>query len=297
VSEIKLGFIGFGEASFSMASGLKSQGLMDIAAYDKNYQTEPHASVIQQNAKEAKVELLSSLEELIEECNIVISATSSATAVEVARETEPFLSREKVFVDVNAASPEAMEEISSILEKSGSEFVDVAMMGPLPTYKHEVPILASGNGARSFKDRMEPFGMNIKVISKSPGKASGVKMFRSVFMKGLAALFFETYFPAKKYEVLDLVVESLSETMNNLSFEDVTQRLVCGTAIHAGRRIHEMEDVIRTLEGLNVTPAMSRSTHDTLEWIDSLGLKEHFSGQKPNDFSKVIEAIETKEGQ
>ena len=297
MNNIKLGFIGFGEASFSMAIGLASQGLTDIAAFDKNYQTEPHASVIQQNAEEANVELLPSLEELIEASNMVISATSSAIAVEVAREAKPFLGGEKVFVDVNAASPEAMEKISSLLEESGSVFVDVAMMGPLPTYRHEVPILASGNGAETFKDRMESFGMNIKVISESPGKASGVKMFRSVFMKGLAALFFETYFPAKKYEVLDLVVESLSETMNNLSFEAVTQRLVCGTAIHAGRRIHEMEDVIRTLEQLNVTPAMSQSTHDTLEWVDSLGLKEHFSGQKPEDFSKVIEAIEAKECQ
>ena len=43
---VKLGFIGFGEAAFNIASGLRGEGLTGIIAYDKHWKDSPAAELI-----------------------------------------------------------------------------------------------------------------------------------------------------------------------------------------------------------------------------------------------------------
>lgn len=289
-----VGFVGFGEAAYEITRGLKTEGLSDIKAYDKYYNVEPTSKLIQKRVKDTDIALLHSLEDVVTSSEIVISATSSKVAVDVADEVSSYISQNQLFVDVNAASPKAMVKVSSLIHQTGGEFADVAMMGPVPRYRHQVPILASGTGAKRFQEQMSPYGMNINVISKEPGEASATKMIRSVFMKGVAALLFETCVAANKYDVLDLVMNSLSETVDNSNFDELTTRLLCGSAIHSGRRIHEMEDVIETLEQIDVQPIISTATRKVLGWVDKFELEKDFEGQLPKDYKIVLKAINKK---
>ena len=43
-------------------------------------------------------------------------------------------------------------------------------------------------GTYAFRSLLEPYGMNILVVSDKPGAASAMKLMRSVCMKGIAAL-------------------------------------------------------------------------------------------------------------
>ncbi|MCK7514039.1 MAG: hypothetical protein MZV70_65180 [Desulfobacterales bacterium] len=43
---VKLGFIGFGEAAFNIAKGLKGEGLDGIIAYDKFWKDAPGSELI-----------------------------------------------------------------------------------------------------------------------------------------------------------------------------------------------------------------------------------------------------------
>jgi 3-hydroxyisobutyrate dehydrogenase-like beta-hydroxyacid dehydrogenase len=290
--ELNLGFIGFGEAAFGITTGLKSEGFKHITSYDKAYQQPPQSKIITERAKTAEIELLPSIEKALEVSNMVISATSASEAVNVANAAAPFLRKDHIFVDVNAACPDTIIEVSDILKKSDCIFVDVAMMADVKSNRHKVPMFVSGPGAERFEALMSPFGMNIKIVGEAPGQASAVKMVRSVFSKGVEALLMETFTAANNYGIVDLMMENLSQSMDSTPFEKRTNVLLGKTAIHSARRIHEMEDVIKTLKSLGVDPIMSRATLENFIRIDRLGLNDYFSGEPPRDYKQVLEAIE-----
>jgi len=290
--ELSLGFIGFGEAAFGITMGLKSEGFEHITAYDRAYKQPPQSKIITERAKTADIELLPSVEKVLEVSNMVISATSASEAVNVANAAAPFLRKDHIFVDVNAACPDTIIEVSDILKKSDCIFVDVAMMADVKSNRHKVPMFVSGPGAGRFEELMSPFGMNIKIVGEAPGQASAVKMVRSVFSKGVEALLMETFTAAKKYRIVDLMMENLAQSMDSTSFEKRANVLLGKTAIHSARRIHEMEDVIKTLNSLGVDPIMSRATLENFVRIDRLGLNDYFSGETPRDYKQVLEAIE-----
>ena len=146
---------------------------------------------------------------------------------------------------------------------TGAEFADVALLGPVPTQGIGTPALASGDGAERFAELVRPLGMPVEVVGDEPGDAAGLKLVRSVFMKGLAASVLESLDAAKgaartrgSGEIAEIVGEPLLE------------RLVSGTVTHAERRLDEMEAAVAYLEELGVEPRVSRAAAGWLEQLD-----------------------------
>jgi 3-hydroxyisobutyrate dehydrogenase-like beta-hydroxyacid dehydrogenase len=289
--ELALGFIGFGEAAFGITMGLKSEGFKHITSYDKAYQQPPQSKIITERAKTAEIELLPSVEKVLEVSDMVVSATSASEAVNVANAAAPFLRKGHIFVDVNAACPDTIIEVFDILRKTGCIFVDVAMMADVKSNRHKVPMFVSGPGAERFENLMSPYGMNIKIVGEETGQASAMKMIRSVFTKGFEALLMEALTAAQEYQIVDLTMENLAKSMDSTTFEKRANVLLGKTAIHSARRIHEMEDVIKTLNSLGVDPVMSRATLENFIRIEQLGLNDYFSGETPQDYRQVLEAV------
>jgi 3-hydroxyisobutyrate dehydrogenase-like beta-hydroxyacid dehydrogenase len=287
----KLGFIGFGEAAFNIAKGLQGEGLEGILAYDKFWKEAPGAELICKRAAEAHVKLVPSLQELVQGSEIVLSAVSADMAVSLAQSSKPFLQSGKIYVDINATSPMTKEEIDAIISPVAL-FVDCAVMGPVPTYKHKVPVTVSGKGAKAFYEAMSPFGMNITFMDAPAGSASASKMFRSIFMKGFVTLLLEMLVAAHKYHVEDDVLLSVKETLTAGPLLEVINGLVGRGVIHSERREHEMKEVIATLETLQVDGTMSKATQAKLKWCTQLGLKGFFKGVPPKDFHEIFEAID-----
>jgi 3-hydroxyisobutyrate dehydrogenase-like beta-hydroxyacid dehydrogenase len=288
---VKLGFIGFGEAAFNIAKGLKGEGLNGIMAYDKFWKDAPGSELIGRRAGEAHVKLLPTLQELVESSEMVVSAVSADMAVSLAKASSPFLKAGQIYVDINATSPMTKEEIDQIISPV-AVFVDCAVMGPVPTYKHKVPVSVSGKGAKEFSEAMSPFGMNITFMDAPAGSASASKMFRSIFMKGFVTLLLEMLVAAHKYQVEDDVLLSVKETLTAGPLLEVVNGLVGRGVIHSERREHEMDEVIATLETLKVDGTMSKATKAKLRWCTQLGLKGYFKGVPPKDFHEIFEAID-----
>ena len=288
---VKLGFIGFGEAAFNIASGLRGEGLTGIIAYDKHWKDSPAAELIGKRAAEAQVELVPTQQALIERSEMVVSAVSADMAVPLAQASRPFLKAGQVYVDINATSPMTKEEVDRIISPVAL-FVDCAVMGPVPTYRHKVPVSVSGKGARRFHDTMAPYGMAITYMDAPAGAASASKMFRSIFMKGFVTLLIEMLTAAHRYGVEDDVLESVKETLTAGPLLEVINGLVGRGVIHSERREHEMDEVIATLETLKVDGIMSKATKAKLRWCTQLGLKGHFKGVPPKDFHEIFEAID-----
>jgi len=295
MKQVKVGFIGFGEAAHGISIGLKNCGLETvICAYDKFYDQMPAGQLIKKRAADAKVELLESEKALTERSDIIFSSVVSKVAVEVAKSFSPYLTEKHIYADTNAASPMVKTEVAQAISKSGAKFVDCALMGTIPAFLNKVPIFASGNGAVEFKELMTPFSMDITCLGETPGQASAIKMFRSIFMKGYVALLFETLNAANKYNAADLVMENIAETMDQADFMETARLLVTRGLIHSERRAHEMSEVIMTLSDIGVSSIMSDATQKKLEWCTAFKFKEYFNGEAPPSLKEVLEAFVAK---
>ena len=220
---MKLGFIGFGGAGYCLAKGLHQAGLMGILFYDCMQQTPPYAEVIRRHAEETGALPAGRMEELLSRVEVLISCVTGAMAASVAGEATPFLRTGRLYADVNTAAPQVKEQVAGIVEKTGAEFIDAAMMGAIPIFLHRVPILASGGGAERFQLAMQPYETNIRVIGPKPGQASAIKMFRSIFMKGMLSLFLEMLTATHRYGVDEMVLGSIAESLDGVPFPETAR--------------------------------------------------------------------------
>jgi 3-hydroxyisobutyrate dehydrogenase-like beta-hydroxyacid dehydrogenase len=289
---MKLGFIGFGGAGYGLAKGLHQAGLTEILFYDRMQRTPPYAEVIRRHAEEIGALQAETAEGLLARIDVVFSCVTGAMAVSVAEETAPFLHAAHLYADVNTAAPQVKEQVAGIVERSGAAFADAAMMGAVPTFLHRVPILASGGGAERFRHCMQPWGMNIRVIGAKPGQASAIKMFRSIFMKGLLSLFLETLTATHRYGVDETVLGSIAESLDGIPFLETARLQMTKGGVNAGRMAHEMEEVVATLEGMGLPAGMSRAAMEKLRWCAGFGLRERFGGELPATLTEVLQAME-----
>jgi len=283
-----LGFIGFGEAAYHIAKGLAETSKQHVAAFDVMAAKEPEGAKIRLRAQETGVALVDSLQQLIDVSNIILCATSAKYALSIAKEASEFLNVQKIYADLNSASPMVKRQIAQIIDRTGATFSDSAVMEIVPPHKHRVPIAASGSGAAAFAEKLNSIGMQVTYINNEAGSSSSMKMFRSVFMKGLTSLMTETFLAAYKMGVCDEVVESVSATLRENSIEQMANMLINRTAVAYERRISEMEDVAKTLQELGIDPFASRSTIERFSWMQDIGLKERLGGTVPDDFHKVL---------
>ncbi len=274
---MQLVLIGFGEAAYNIAIGLKSEGLTDIGAYDVNATNPQLGEMIQKRAKEADVKLFDSLENAYQSGKFIASLTSAKVAVNVAESIIPHLTEKQVYVDMNSAAPTIKADIARIPHAEGVKFCDAAVMGTVPGNKHKVPMFLAGEGAKDFEREFSQYGMKLTVLDAEAGGASAIKMFKSVVMKGIPQLMFESFEAAQNYGVLDTLVKSLSSSINGKTVEQLADNFIARTMIHASRRSAEMKDVVATLESLGVDASMSKATVHKLDhmaeqnWVNKLG--------------------------
>ncbi len=262
----KLVFIGFGEAAYNISLGLKEAGFTSFAAYDAFASDPVRGLLIRQRAEETGVPLIS-LEEAEKEGEFIASMNSAKVALSVAESIIPSLEKGQVYVDLNSCAPTVEEAINSIPRKEGVLFCDAGVMGTVPGNRHKVPMFLAGDGAVRFHDAFEQYGMKLTVLNAPAGGASAIKMLKSVVMKGLPQLMFESYAGAEKYGVLDTLVESLSESLNGKTVEKLSNTFIARTMIHASRRSAEMKDVVDTLEALGVDASMTKAAVRKLDTL------------------------------
>jgi len=255
---MRVGWIGFGEAASGIAAGLISAGLTDMIAYDLD------ARRAAQRVAPLGITLKDSLEAVVEESDLLLVATPGHVAEAVARSAAPHLRPGLIYGDCTTTSPAAQGRSARAIAARGGLFVDAALMDAVPLRGHAVPILASGPGSRRFAEMLRPFGMQIEVLEGEPGTATAVKLVRSIFMKGLAAITIETLIAARVLGLGDLVVASLRSTLAT-PFDILAERLVVGTVTHAGRRVHEMDAALGMLAEQRLQGVMTAATRTLLE--------------------------------
>jgi len=283
-----LGFVGFGEAAYYIAKGLKGEGVTRISAYDIKV-----SERVRTRANDTAVDLVESPAALAKVADVIISAVTADQAVPAAEQNAPHLTSKHLYCDLNSISPKSKERVAAIASTNGARFVEIAVMGPIPPYLHRAPLLIGGAAAPEFQTIFEPLGMRMELVSTDQiGRAAAVKMFRSIVYKGLEALLFECVLGASQYGAEERVFASLSESIPGVEWKKLANYMVGRVVVHGERRAREMDEVAKTLEELGIEPMMASATSRRFDWAADLGLKEKFGGEFPKTYEEVLAAID-----
>jgi 3-hydroxyisobutyrate dehydrogenase-like beta-hydroxyacid dehydrogenase len=191
----------------------------------------------------------------------VISLVTAESALAAARDYAPLLPEGAIWCDMNSVAPDTKRAAAAAVEAAGGRYVDVAVMAPVNPAKLAVPLLVSGPHAIAAQPLLASLGFsNVAVVGEEIGRASAIKMIRSVMVKGLEALSSECAAAAEAAGVFEEVMASLDASEKHAPWAEKVAYNRERMATHGLRRAAEMEESARTLQGLGVEPVMTRGT-------------------------------------
>ncbi|MEL0210198.1 MAG: DUF1932 domain-containing protein [Novosphingobium sp.] len=137
----------------------------------------------------------------------------------------------------------------------------MAVLAPVNPARMNVPLLISGSHAAEAEARLRAAGFaRTRVVGNEIGRASAIKMIRSIMVKGIEALTAEMMLAASKAGVVDEVLSSLDGSEKPQSWFERAEYNVERMTTHGLRRAAEMEESCKTLESLGVEPVMTSGT-------------------------------------
>jgi 3-hydroxyisobutyrate dehydrogenase-like beta-hydroxyacid dehydrogenase len=258
----RFGLLGFGEAASALASGLTLAPGDEIAAFDPALRTDP---VRARAAVDAGVTVLDDVS-LLATCDLVLSLVTPAVALAVARGYAPHAPAGQHYLEANSTAPPVKLAIAAELEPRGVHVTDgVLTGGGIQLDGVGIPISLAGRDAELVAGLLVGVGLKAAVIGEEVGQAAAMKMLRGVVIKGLEALSVEALTAARAYGLDDVVVDSLSETLDRWDIRDFVEMLVRSHTMHCGRRSVEVRMIRETVAGTGLEPLMSAAAQELFE--------------------------------
>ena len=287
---IPIGFLGFGEAGFHLARGLRRAGAPPLMAYDINADRGTAGERIRARAFETGTRLLATPHALAG-ARIILSVVTAASAVEAARSVAAALTADHLFTDLNSVSPATKRHVAAVIGGGAGRFVEGAILAPVPGADHRVPIVLNGPWASAFVEAMSRYEMRLEVMNRTIGAAAAVKMCRSIVIKGLEALLLECSVAAAEYDAADRVFESLAETYPGMDWRKTADYMIGRVLQHGERRAREMEEVAATLREAGIDPVMADATARRQDWEATLRKEGRLSGRRPDSPSALLKLL------
>jgi len=192
---------------------------------------------------------------------LVLSLVTADAALDAARTCAPLLAPGAIWCDMNSVAPETKRAAAIAVEAAGGVYIDVAVLAPVDPARMNVPLLVSGTCAEQAAELLIGAGFaNVRTVGDEVGRASAIKMIRSVMVKGIEALTDEMMAGAGAAGVVDEVLASLDASERARPWAERAAYNIERMTTHGARRAAEMEEAARTLEALGVEPVMTRGT-------------------------------------
>jgi 3-hydroxyisobutyrate dehydrogenase len=255
--------IGFGEVGQMLASEMSRLGSVVISAYDIAFALPDSLQLAA--ARRAGVRIAPSAGDAVRGARLVISAVTAGAALEAARSFAGHVERDAFILDVNSVAPATKRSIADVFAKGG-RYVEAAVMAPVAPKKLQTPILLGGPHASEAEPLLAALGFAARFHSSEIGRASSVKMCRSIMVKGLEALMVECMLACDRYGVTDEVLASLTETFPGRDMHKFAGYLMSRALLHGRRRAEEMLEVAVTVEDAGLSATMSRPTAALQAW-------------------------------
>jgi len=251
--------MGFGEVGQRFSRDLLENPGLSIRAYDILFDRPDDEKNLAGRAKAMGVAPCATAAEAIEGADIVISAVTADVSGKAAADSAAFIAKDQIFFDINSASPDTKRRSAAAIVNAGGAFVEGAVMAPVLKPGIRVPILAGGPEAERLAALLNGFGMNIESVTSDYGKASAIKLCRSIMIKGMEALMLDCAAACRAWGVSGRVFASLGETFPSIDWAKLAGAMTERVEVHGARRAAEMREAAEMLAaaGLNSSLALA----------------------------------------
>jgi 3-hydroxyisobutyrate dehydrogenase-like beta-hydroxyacid dehydrogenase len=256
-----IAFIGFGEVGQTFSRGLLANEGVAIRAYDLLFGSDAGGR-LEAAAQELGVARAASAQEACAGATFVFSAVTADRAEVVASEAAAWLKPGQVFVDVNSAAPSTKQRAAQAVAASGADYIEAAVMAPVLKPGLKVAILAGGPQAQAASEALNRLGMNLTPVSEVYGRASAMKLCRSIVIKGLEALMVDCAAACEAWDVTDPVFASLNATFPSIDFHALAADMRERVATHGVRRSAEMREAAEMLGVAGLHPGLAQAIAD-----------------------------------
>ncbi|WP_296676913.1 NAD(P)-dependent oxidoreductase [Novosphingobium sp.] len=250
--ELPVAIIGFGEAASTFARG--GDWRERACAFD----IDPSRTSAM---RDLGIRAASTAGEAVRSASLVISLVTADQALAAARQSAASLAPGALWCDMNSVAPDTKCAAAEAVQAGGARYIDVAVLAPVSGTGLHVPLLLAGPDAASAEAALRALGFdNISRCGAEIGRASAVKMIRSVMIKGVEALTDEMMQAAQQAGVAAEVLASLDATERPFPWTVRAAYNCERMEKHGLRRAAEMEESAKTLQSLGVEPTMTRGT-------------------------------------
>ncbi len=284
--DFKVALVGFGEAGQSLATAAKWQD--QATAFDKKTLGDRFVAGAKL-ADYAAAGIIDSLtsDEAVSSSLVILSLVTADQALSAAEEAARSIRDGAFYLDGNSVAPQTKAAAAQMIERAGAHYVDMAIMAPVVASGLSVPILVSGALALQAQAALRNLGFDrVDVAGNEVGRASSIKMIRSVIVKGIEALTAECVTAAERAGVLAEVLASLDASSAPATWAERADYNLDRMMVHGLRRAAEMEEVVKTLDALGTGAAMTRGTVERQRAIGSLG-----TGRPPTGLEAKLSAL------
>lgn len=279
---MQIGFLGYGEAARAFHEGLARPGLTFLA-HDRLLDCDEgamRAAMLERGAWPVPRAGLS-------DADWIISAVTADQSFEAVASILDHLRDGQFVIDINSVSPERKRQTAQAVEKTGADYLDMAVMAPVHPRKHATPVLIAGRSANALLTKLLDLGFSASVAGEAPGAATAIKMVRSLFVKGLEAITVETLLAAKASGCFDEIVSSLSASYPGLGWPDFAAYQFERTTRHGKRRAAEMMESAATLDAFGLRGHLAREIARVQAKMGTVG--PHPEGTLSDTVSTVLE--------
>jgi 3-hydroxyisobutyrate dehydrogenase-like beta-hydroxyacid dehydrogenase len=293
MADLRWGIIGFGEAGSTFARYLSGALGKPVLVTDPLLNVTPYLPHIQQRLEHASIEIVPDIAGLVAECDVVLSLVTVSIAQQAAAQAgAAWKQKHGLFIDFNSTSPvEKQKNATFFTGTNAPSYVDGAILGSIAGEGAKAPLALAGPHAEKARAYLSGIGLRPTVISPEVGGASALKMCRSIFMKGIECLFVEMFLAAKEFNITDAALGTIEGTFKTYTLPALASMLITTHAIHAGRRSHEMEQVVEMLKAIGMPYQLSEASAEFLQASHQTGVTEHFQGITPKDMDEVIDYL------
>jgi 3-hydroxyisobutyrate dehydrogenase len=260
----RVALLGFGEVGRMLAQNLAEARVPDIAVYDIAF-SDPE-SMQSRAAAQASVRISSTASEAVEGASLIISAVTAAATKDAARSVVLGLEKDAYFLDLNSASPGMKRSAATTIQTAGGRYVEAAVMTPIAPKGIASSMLMGGPHAAAFLDEAKALGFQARVFSEELGRASAVKMCRSILIKGMETLLMEAMLTARKNGVEKDVLASLFDLLPHPDWPKHARYMISRSLIHGKRRAEEVREAARTVRESGVDAVMTPAIAMREDW-------------------------------
>ena len=261
-----IGILGLGEGGTAVARGLAGDSGWrtgkpgrSLVAVDIALDKDERGRAMHARAQQIGIAISDTYGPQVGTADVLFSLVTGEEAQNAAEAAARFIRPGTWYFDLATITRAISEADCAAVQAAGGRYVDVAVMGTFLGFGYKAPMVLAGPDAEEAAAWLTSLGFDVRVLGPVAGTASGLKLVRSILMKGIEALGVECLVAARQQGIVDDLLANIGDA-DRMGLAGFLSMLVQTHVVHARRRMEEMEMVEQMLGELGMAPMMTAAT-------------------------------------